>query len=37
MAQRMPGLRGTRMREMSSSFAKRAACSGPAPPNAISV
>ena len=37
IAHRMPGLRGTRTRPMSSSFASRAACSGPAPPNAISV
>ena len=37
MAHRMPGLRGTRTRPMSSSRASRAACSGPAPPNATSV
>jgi len=37
MAQRMPGLRGTRMRAMSSSRASRTACSGPAPPKATRV
>jgi len=37
MAQRMPGLRGTSTRWMSSSAASCAACNGPAPPNATRV
>jgi len=37
MAQRMPGLRGTSTRRICNSAASRAACNGPAPPNATSV
>jgi hypothetical protein len=37
IAQRMPGLRGTSTRRISNSAASRAACSGPAPPNATKV